>query len=259
MLGADEPATLSSSSIVAVPALSRYLTICSDRRLMDSDIAFGFYRRERPSSQRAGNFSCGYIEIFTANGQSPDHFEWIRARKGAALTLLHSRATRRLERSGLRADCGSFSCSARARRFARALLMPDEFARLQFVHRLLQLGLRVHHDRPVPRHRLLERLAADKQEANPLRPGLHHDLVAAIEENERVVLRVVDRLRIGIDPRLGQHSPRRRCVAKRPRSREDISKCVACRLHLDGFALEWWHRDVDIARIHRVLPGRRAL
>jgi hypothetical protein len=38
MLGAEEPATASSSSMVAVPALSRNLTICSERRLIDSDI-----------------------------------------------------------------------------------------------------------------------------------------------------------------------------------------------------------------------------
>jgi hypothetical protein len=43
MLGAEEPAMASSSSMVADPVLSRNLTICSDLRLMDSDISSRFY------------------------------------------------------------------------------------------------------------------------------------------------------------------------------------------------------------------------
>ena len=55
----------------------------------------------------------------------------------------------------------------------------------------LQLGLGVHHDRAVPRDRLFERLAGDEQETDAFRTGLHDDLVAAVEEHERVVFRVV--------------------------------------------------------------------
>jgi hypothetical protein len=42
------------------------------------------------------------------------------------------------------------------------LRMADELARLQFAHGLAQFGLRVHHDRPIPGHRLFERLAGDE-------------------------------------------------------------------------------------------------
>ena len=59
--------------------------------------------------------------------------------------------------------------------------------------------LGVHHDGAIPRDRLLERLAGDQQEANAFGAGLDYDLVAAVEEHERMVFRVVDRLRIGID------------------------------------------------------------
>jgi hypothetical protein len=38
MLGADEPATSSSSSIVAEPERRRNFTICSERRVIDSDM-----------------------------------------------------------------------------------------------------------------------------------------------------------------------------------------------------------------------------
>jgi hypothetical protein len=41
-----------------------------------------------------------------------------------------------------------------------------------------QLFAGVHHDRPVPGHRLLERLARHQQEADALFAGLHGDLVA---------------------------------------------------------------------------------
>ena len=43
------------------------------------------------------------------------------------------------------------------------------------------------------------RLAGDEQEADAFRTGLDLDLVAAIEEDERVVARVVDGLRVRVD------------------------------------------------------------
>ena len=79
------------------------------------------------------------------------------------------------------------------------LFVADEGAILQLAHGLAQFGLGVHDDGAIPRHRLLERLARDEQEADALRAGLHHDLVAAVKEHERMVFRVVDRRRVGID------------------------------------------------------------
>ena len=52
---------------------------------------------------------------------------------------------------------------------APALAVLDERAVLELGVRLLKLRLRVHHDRPVPRHRLFERAARHQQEANALR------------------------------------------------------------------------------------------
>src|SRR5262245_54289485 len=63
----------------------------------------------------------------------------------------------------------------------------DERAVAQLQGGLLQLGLGVHHDRPVPGDRLLDRLAGDEQEADTFLAGLHRHLVAAVEHDERAV------------------------------------------------------------------------
>src|SRR5580700_5854050 len=63
----------------------------------------------------------------------------------------------------------------------------DERAGPQLGKSLLQFGLRVHHDRPVPGDRLLDRLAGDEEKADALFAGLHRDLVATVEQNERAV------------------------------------------------------------------------
>ena len=69
----------------------------------------------------------------------------------------------------------------------------DEVAGLQFAHGLAELGLGVHDDGAVPGDRFFERLAGDEQEADAFGAGLDGDFVAAIEQDERVVLRVVRR------------------------------------------------------------------
>ncbi len=53
-------------------------------------------------------------------------------------------------------------------------LLLQECSPFQLLERLLQLLLRIHHNRPVPRHRLLQRLARNQQETNPVlvRPAL---------------------------------------------------------------------------------------
>src|SRR5207247_1457383 len=67
----------------------------------------------------------------------------------------------------------------------------DERAVAQLGVGAAQLRLGVHHDRPVPRHGLLDRSARDEQEPDPGRPGLHADLVARVEEDERPIAGLV--------------------------------------------------------------------
>src|SRR5664280_997344 len=90
----------------------------------------------------------------------------------------------------------------------------EERPLLQLVERLAELLLRVHHDRAVPRHRLLQRLARHQQEPDPLLAGLHRDLVAAVEQHQRAVLRL--RRRRGVRPphSLRWHGKRPRRVAE---------------------------------------------
>ena len=54
----------------------------------------------------------------------------------------------------------------------------------KLLERFLELLLRVHHDRAVPRHWLLERLPRNQEEADPVFAGLHGDLVAAVEDDQ---------------------------------------------------------------------------
>src|SRR5215467_11669158 len=75
------------------------------------------------------------------------------------------------------------------------LLLPQKRALLQFPKRLAQLFLRIHHDWSVPRHRLLERLAGHQQKPNPFFSRLHHQLIAAVEQHERPVVRLRRRRR----------------------------------------------------------------
>jgi hypothetical protein len=73
-------------------------------------------------------------------------------------------------------------------------------------------------------------------EANAFRAGLHHDLVAAIEQHQRVILRVVRRRRWD-RRRLGQHGLRVRSIAERSGAGEDIGKGIARGLDLNALAL----------------------
>src|SRR5262245_53812346 len=63
----------------------------------------------------------------------------------------------------------------------------DERPVLQLAIRAPQFVLSVHHDRPVPRDRLLDRLAGDEQETDALLARLHGDLVARVEQHERAI------------------------------------------------------------------------
>src|SRR3990172_3750358 len=66
------------------------------------------------------------------------------------------------------------SCTRR-----RRSAMLDKRSVVKSRQRLSQLRLCVHHDRPVPRDRLLNRLARHKQKTNPFIPGLHSDFISA--------------------------------------------------------------------------------
>src|SRR5437868_11606199 len=61
---------------------------------------------------------------------------------------------------------------------------------------LPKLFLSVHHDGAVPRDRFLERLSRSEEKPDSFLSGLHHDVVAAIEEHQRPVLRLLRRCRV---------------------------------------------------------------
>src|SRR3989442_5685803 len=86
--------------------------------------------------------------------------------------------------------------------------MLNESVILKFGNRLPELLLRVHHDRAVPSDGLLDRLARHQQESNPLIPCLHHDLVSAVDEYQRMTAEVVHRPAIGFRDMLSQYRPR---------------------------------------------------
>lgn len=70
-------------------------------------------------------------------------------------------------------------------------LDPDERPFAKLGDRLLQLLPGVHDDRPVPRNRLLERLAGNQQEPEPLVSRLNDHFVAAVEQDKRSVACIV--------------------------------------------------------------------
>ena len=73
---------------------------------------------------------------------------------------------------------------AARRPFSLSIVRFEKGPLLELLERLLELLLGVHHDRTVPRHWFLERLARNQQEADPVFAGLHGNLVTAVEENE---------------------------------------------------------------------------
>ena len=58
---------------------------------------------------------------------------------------------------------------------------------LEFLERLPQLLLGVHHDGAVPRHGLPERLSGAQEEPYSVLPGLYGELVAAVEQYQPAV------------------------------------------------------------------------
>src|ERR1700683_1166688 len=127
--------------------------------------------------------------------------------------------------------------------------MFDEPASLQFGHCLAQLLLRVHYDRPVPGHRLFDRLPRHQQKTNPLVAGLNHDLVTAVEQHQRVIADIVTGLRVGIRGFFGSHPTRLRGIPDSARTGKHISKRVASSLDFDPLLLSRGDRDVKVIRI----------
>src|SRR5579863_79623 len=64
----------------------------------------------------------------------------------------------------------------------------QECSLAQFGERFLKLFLRIHHDGPVPGHRLFQRLSRDQQETDSVVAGLSGDFVAGIEKNQRPIV-----------------------------------------------------------------------
>src|SRR5262249_4647765 len=90
-----------------------------------------------------------------------------------------------------------------------ALSALDKCPAAQFGNSLLQLRLGVHYDRPVPGHRLLDRLARHQQETDALFASLHGDLVAYIKQDERAVTgRLPEEDLLAIDLFLRKHAER---------------------------------------------------
>ena len=83
--------------------------------------------------------------------------------------------------------------------------MFQEIPLLQFLERLLEFFLGVHHDGPVPRDRFLERLPGNEKEPDAIFPGLNLHLVAAVEEHERPVVGFLGRRGISPAESFGRH------------------------------------------------------
>jgi hypothetical protein len=66
-----------------------------------------------------------------------------------------------------------------------------------------------------PYHAILNGLARYQQKTDAFFAGLNSNLVAAIEEHERVIPGIVLRVRVWVDSRFGQNRARIRCIPER--------------------------------------------
>src|SRR5207245_3996484 len=146
---------------------------------------------------------------------------WYRTRRANRAALRPE--ARKLEADKTEGKPRAYRCSA----------MLDEAAVLQLGVGVPQLRLRVHHDRPGPSHRLLERPSRDDQKPDSGFARLHGDLVARIEQHERAITGVLTYggPRHSLPHALGQHAARCRGVAERAASLEHVGEGVARGLH----------------------------
>ena len=143
---------------------------------------------------------------------------------------------------------------------AGSVTSPDKRTAAQLGERLLQFGLRVHHDRAVPGDRLLDRLARHEEEANAFVAGLHRHFVAAVEDDERPVAGLLaDQDLVGAVGLLGEHAEGLRGGAEVAGSLEHIGESVALQLDRKRLALARRHPDIEIARVGGDALDRAAL
>src|SRR5262249_14158712 len=126
----------------------------------------------------------------------------------------------------------------------------DERAVVQLAECLLQLGLRVHHDRSVPGDRLFDRLARYQQEADSFLAGLHRYLVAAVKYDERAVSGSLTQEDLApVHGLFGEYAERLRGRAESSRALEDISEGVPPGLDRQNLPASRRNPNIEIARI----------
>src|SRR5258708_32034131 len=100
--------------------------------------------------------------------------------------------------------------------FLALRLRLQECPLLQLLERLLKLFLRVHHNRTVPSHRLLQWLPRDQQKPDPVLSGLYLQFIAPVEEYERAIVSLRRRRRVQPADTFRRHSQWAGCVTKLP-------------------------------------------
>src|SRR5262249_16538359 len=129
------------------------------------------------------------------------------------------------------------------------LAMLNKRSVLQLRDSLPQLRLRVHHDRPVPGHRLLNRLPGDEQEPNALCTGLHADLISAVKEHQRMIACIVDWCRIRVRAAFGQDRSRLRRIAEGSRPGKHVCKRIIRGFDLNPLPSAGCNRNVQVSWI----------
>src|SRR3974390_766323 len=149
------------------------------------------------------------------------------------------------------ASCSS-ACGALARPVASeftSLFLLQESPLLKLGEGFAQLLLRIHNDRSVPSHGLLQWFSGDEQEAYAVVTCLDSDFVTAVEQNQRPIICCGGRMRVGPLNRLGRNRQRSACVAEFATPRKDISERMARVLDGQRLAAARRNRNIDINRI----------
>src|SRR6185437_10519632 len=102
-----------------------------------------------------------------------------------------------------------------------ALPVLDECPVAQLAVRLLQLFARVHHDGPVPGHRLFNGSARHEEKADALVARLHRHIVAIVEQHERPISGTLEYWCVRPDT-LREYSARIGRIAECARALEDV-------------------------------------
>src|SRR6266704_121022 len=135
----------------------------------------------------------------------------------------------------------------------RNSLALDERPAPELVVGVRQLFLGVHHDRPLPGDRLLERLSRDQQEPHPLLARVHRDLVAGVEQDEGAVPRFLRALaaRIASTGRdaIGANALRCGRIAEAAAAFKDVCERMPRRLDRNRLAPTRRNPDVKITGI----------